>query len=209
MNTIDISREQLSALADGECSDAQLDVALAALRQGDRKADWDLYHHIGDVLRSDDMDMPLSKGFAERMAARLEAEPVLIAPAAMQAAQLSPQPAAQAEMQKRSGVRRWALPGAIAAAVTASIAFVATPQLMVAMHSGKSANADAPLAVQTVKPAAGEEQAGVIAASASGGTVLRDPRIEDYLLAHQRLSPSLVNSAQYARPAAVAPELAK
>jgi sigma-E factor negative regulatory protein RseA len=193
MNTKDITREQISALADSECSDAQFKLAFAALRQGDGKADWDIYHQIGDVLRSDDMAAPLSDSFAARMAARLEAEPTIIAPA------LSTEPAALSQ-SAGTRARRWALPGAIAAAVTASLAFVATPQIMVAMKSDSSATAGQ-LAVQNAS-ALGENQCGaVIAASVEAGTVLRDPRIEDYLLAHQRLSPSVISNAQFASSA--------
>jgi sigma-E factor negative regulatory protein RseA len=192
MNTKDITREQISALADSECSDAQFKLAFAALRQGDGKADWDIYHQIGDVLRSDDMAAPLSDSFAARMAARLEAEPTIIAPA------LSTEPALKQSAATRA--RRWALPGAIAAAVTASLAFVATPQIMVAMKSEPPAAAGR-LAAQNAS-GTGENQGGaVIAASVEAGTVLRDPRIEDYLLAHQRLSPSVISNAQFASSA--------
>jgi sigma-E factor negative regulatory protein RseA len=198
MNTKDITREQISALADSECSDTQFKLAFAALRQGDGKADWDIYHQIGDVLRSDDMAAPLSDSFAARMAARLEAEPTIIAPV------LPGEPAKNQPAATRA--RRWALPGAIAAAVTASLAFVATPQLMVAMKSDASANTGAATTQMVVQnapvPVTGDNHGGaVIAASVEGGTVLRDPRIEDYLLAHQRLSPSVISNAQFASSA--------
>jgi sigma-E factor negative regulatory protein RseA len=195
MNTKEISREQISALADGECGDAQLDVVFAALRKSEGKADWDLYHQIGDVLRSDDMAAPLSAGFEARMAARLNAEPVIIAPASVPVTSADMTPSA-----KGRNARRWALPGAVAAAVTATLAFVATPQLMVAMKSDSPKAAETRLAVKDM-PTAGDGQGAIIAASAPNGTVLRDPRIEEYLLAHQRLSPSVISTAQIARSA--------
>jgi sigma-E factor negative regulatory protein RseA len=37
-----------------------------------------------------------------------------------------------------------------------------------------------------------------------GGEVLRDTRIDEYLLAHQRFSPSVYSTAQYARSATFA-----
>jgi sigma-E factor negative regulatory protein RseA len=84
-----------------------------------------------------------------------------------------------------AGYKRWALPGMVAAAATAAIAFVVTPQLMVAMKGNP----------------ASEPAGSVVTASAAQGTVLRDERIDDYLLAHQRFSPSVFSTAQYARTA--------
>ena len=120
MNTKSLVHERISVFADGETSDEQLDIALADLRNEDGKTTWELYHQIGDLLRSDEMAIPLSAGFSASMAARLAAEPALVAPAVTARA-------------RKSGVRRIALPGMLAAAA-AAVAFVGTPQLMVAMH---------------------------------------------------------------------------
>ena len=70
MNTIETNKEQISAMVDGELPEEQLDFALAMLRRSDRGADWEMYHQIGDLLRSDDMAVTLSTGFAARMASR-------------------------------------------------------------------------------------------------------------------------------------------
>ena len=43
-----------------------------------------------------------------------------------------------------------------------------------------------------------------LVASAADTEVLRDPRIDEYLSEHQRFSPSLYNTAQYARSATFA-----
>ena len=64
MDTKEMTRERISAFADGECDDAHVDIVLAALREGAGKADWEIYHQIGDVLRSDDMAVQMSSGFA-------------------------------------------------------------------------------------------------------------------------------------------------
>jgi sigma-E factor negative regulatory protein RseA len=77
MSTKEKTQEQISAFADGELAEGQVDVVLAALRRADGRADWDIYHQIGDVLRSDDMDIKLSSGFAARMAARLDRKSVV------------------------------------------------------------------------------------------------------------------------------------
>jgi len=193
MNTNEMTREQISALADGELPDDHVDVVLAALRREQGKADWDIYHQIGDVLRSDDMDVNLSPGFAARLSAHLDAEPTIVAPVSRTAGE-APQDCKEASGNRGSQARRWALPSMAAAAAMATVAFFTTPQLMVAMKG----DADT---VETTAKMAASEPAGVVAASASEGVVLRDPRIDDYLMAHQRISPSVYSTAQFARSA--------
>lgn len=192
MKTNEMTREQISALADGELADEHIELALAALRQEEGQTDWEVYHQIGDVLRSDDMAVRLSPGFAARMAARLEAEPTIVAPKPAQN-----QAGSDDVKRGASQARRWAIPSMAAAAAMATVAFFTTPQLMVALKGDGEAS-------QTTKMASGVEQAGVVAASAPEGVVLRDPRIDDYLMAHQRFSPSVYSSAQFARSATFA-----
>ncbi|WP_016833545.1 sigma-E factor negative regulatory protein, partial [Herbaspirillum lusitanum] len=139
MDTKEISREQISALADGELVDAHVSVALAVLRQPDEQATWDLYHQIGDVMRSEEMAFSLSDGFAAKMSARLDAEPTIIAP------QLTTTAAEQiivpvavhdatasnvvslASTRKRF-VRRFVMPGAAAAAAIVAVVLVTGQQ---------------------------------------------------------------------------------
>jgi len=104
--------------------------------------------------------------------------------------------------------RRWAIPGMIAAAV-ASVAFIGTPQLMVAMKGEPMPSAGEAMVASTgtaqpVKVSGAAPAAGQFAAASStapGEVVLRDSRIDDYLLAHQRFSPSMYSTAQFARSA--------
>ena len=74
MDTNKKTREHISALSDGEIRDADQELALAALDAPDGRQAWDLYHHIGDILRAQ-ATADLSPGFAGRLAARLAAEP--------------------------------------------------------------------------------------------------------------------------------------
>lgn len=209
MSTKEITGEQISAFADGESTDAKVELALAALRQAEGKADWEIYHQIGDLLRSDDMAISMSPGFAARMAARLDAEPTICAPMAAGGQDVvAGRAARQLDARTSRSVKRWALPGMAAAVAAAVAAFVATPQLMVALKSAPPAGD-----MQTAVAVAGHdlpakntvssdgEQGVVVAASVPGGVVLRDSRIDDYLLAHQRFSPSVFSTAQYARSA--------
>jgi sigma-E factor negative regulatory protein RseA len=189
MDTKSLVQERISVFADGETSDEQLEIALADLRQDDAKETWELYHRIGDILRSDEMDVPMSAAFSARMAASLAAEPALMAPK-------------RTSNSARTGARRFALPGVLAAAA-AAVAFVGTPQLIVALQ-GQPAAAP-PLAVV----ADGGVERTALTAGARSGQVLREQGIDEYLMAHQRFSPSVYSSAQYARSATFANESGK
>ncbi|MEC4721995.1 sigma-E factor negative regulatory protein [Noviherbaspirillum sp. CPCC 100848] len=208
------TQEQISAMADGEIPVEQLDGLLASLRDKNAQEDWKLYHQIGDLLRSEDMNVRLSDDFSSRMSAMLDAEPTIVAPSSITGA-LKPSHDVKAQdvsRPARGSARRWAVPGMAAAAAMAAVAFVATPQLMVAF---KSAPEGAPASVASVSVAGNAPieiaggstpQEAVMATSESGEVVVRDPRIDDYLFAHQRYSPSVYSTAQYARSATFATE---
>jgi sigma-E factor negative regulatory protein RseA len=204
MNTKEMTQEQISALADGELSNAYVETAMAALRQAHGRDTWDVYHQIGDILRSDDMALTMSPDFAAGMAARLEAEPTIIAAPLAATLQSFEQIAVGGGQPVRVGVagvrgtiKRFALPGMAAAAVAAA-AFIISPQLM--FVSGP-----APAVVAAPQLAAADDVHIVTRA----GEVLRDPRMNEYLLAHQRFSPSLYSTAQYARSATFASDADK
>lgn len=187
MNTMNMTREQISALVDSELADGHVDIALAALRQEEARGAWDMYHQIGDALRSDELNLPLSADFNQRMFARLEAEPTILAPVNKKIA-AAPQ---------TGSVRRFAVPGMAAAAV-AAVAFLAVPNML---PQQAPTLASAPVAQPVVVASAAPETVSV---SSENGEVLRDPRIDDYLAAHQRFSPSVYSTAQYARSATFA-----
>ncbi|MDB5796656.1 MAG: histidine kinase [Paucimonas sp.] len=176
---------RISAFADGELAESEVDAVLRDLQTSEGRAAWDAYHQIGDLARSEDMDVPLSPGFAARMAARLEAEPTVLAPAAVPAVPSAPAKAS-------SPARRIAVP-AFAAAAVAALAFVLTPPVLQALKaSGDTVVAAAsPSAAQT---SAATSHASVIAAVApavASPGVLRAADLDEYVLAHQRLSPVL------------------
>lgn len=74
MDTHKKIRDYISALSDGELSDADLELALAALQSSDGQQAWNTYHRIGDVLRIP-ATPELSDAFAMKLAERLAAEP--------------------------------------------------------------------------------------------------------------------------------------
>ncbi|MBO9535938.1 sigma-E factor negative regulatory protein [Herbaspirillum sp.] len=213
------TRERISTLADGELSSEEMTIALAALRSSQDGCEaWEVYHQIGDVLRSEDMGISLSAGFSARMSALLDAEPAIVAPqvamAEPPAAETAAQPAANGDhraLRPRSR-HRFLLPGAAAAAAVVAAVFVAMPQqAVVTADSGAapvqvaSAPIVVPSAISTVSASGaavdGAQNVTQLSTLAQQGEVKRDPRIDDYLFAHQRFSPSY-NSAQYARSAA-------
>lgn len=73
MDTHKKMRELVSTLVDGEVSDADLELAFAALLGQDGQRAWALYHEIGHAMREAG-GTTLSDGFAARLAARLDAE---------------------------------------------------------------------------------------------------------------------------------------
>src|SRR6478609_6926137 len=114
------NNELISAFVDGESAEAELEIALAALRDSQGKAAWEAYHVAGDVLSSEDMAVSMSADFNARLMARLDKEPTVLAPVSEDGISI------------RKSARRFLLPGIAAAAAAASFAFVAAPQLMVA-----------------------------------------------------------------------------
>jgi sigma-E factor negative regulatory protein RseA len=79
--------EKISLLVDGELGAEHIDSVCVCLRDASSMTTWVSYHMIGDALRGSGAVMP---GFAERFAARLSAEPTVLAP------QRRPAPAAVA-----------------------------------------------------------------------------------------------------------------
>lgn len=214
-------REQISALADGEVSDASLDAALALLRDSQSKEDWEIYHRIGDVLKSDELDQPLSAGFAARMAARLDAEAPHV--------QTAPQPASHVtEVESLpagaggmlAAIRRYLVPGMTGTAALLLVVVMApqwapdsaapAPERLIA----QSVDGE-PLSLAVITPAVESVtsmQAFHVAQPqtlVSEDDIVRDPRIDQYLMAHQRFSPSAYSSSQFARSATFATEADK
>ena len=176
--------QQISAFADGELDCVQHAHLLDALRTPAARAAWNTYHEIGDVVRSSDAAIAFSPGFEARMAARLAVEPShLAAPG-----RVSPEAPAW---------RRFGVPGA-AMAATVLLAVALGPRFSATMPNFASAT--------TVSTAAtgNASTAGRVAP-----VVLRDSQIDEYLLAHQRFSPSLYSTAQYARSSTFASDSTK
>lgn len=211
--------ELISSMLDGELSDAQLDELMDRLKGQDGQQvmqTWTQYHELGDVLRSDDLAVTFAPDFSMKMSALLDAEPIILAP------QKNIQASNNKNVANKSAY--WAI---TSVAATVMLAFLMAPQIIPLLKSpgtldgsiAKVESAD-PFAAPGVKLAS--NSAGSTAASTAipAAThpgkdtefapklenqveMLRDPRLDSYLLAHQKVSPSLDNSARYVQRANV------
>jgi sigma-E factor negative regulatory protein RseA len=215
--TKNIMREQVSALADGELDSLAAKAVLESLGDKSSQEDWEVYHRIGDVLRSEELAAPLSANFAARMAASLEAETPHSSALPNEQAEAAAPVSAGGGMF--ANVRRYLLPG-MAGTVALAAAVMMAPQWMMGTPDSTDMSVAAQAPQQEVRsaaiiPAAAPENiAAAVAVSnsqilVSEDDIVRDPRIDQYLMAHQRLSPSAQNSSQFARSATFAAEADK
>lgn len=203
MKTETTQTERISAMLDGELSDAQLAVTLAGLSDVDNqdgRKTWEIYHQIGDVLRSDELAMDVSPDFSARFSALLEREPAILAPRPQVAAGSSA--TTQQLGLRKSHFARYAAMGSVAAA--AAFAFFMAPQIL----PRQGDQPDSGMAISRLEQAGKAQSGGVQLASDSSAPViqqsasehpdmLRDPRLDSYLLAHQKFSPAIGNGTQY------------
>jgi negative regulator of sigma E activity len=167
----ELSKEQISALADGSLNPTEAQAAIDLLLGSvEARAFWYELHAVGDCLRSDDTGAALGQdGFMERFALRLDAEPVVLAPRAQSAVAAPVRPA----------LMRYGLPGASIAAAIAMVLWMAVPQ----MTKPDAQLAEVTVAPQPTKPAVVE--AAVATASAPAITRMDPDQVGEYLTAHQ------------------------
>ena len=96
--------ELLSALADGQLDGAELARALAYAEESEGRATWQVYHLVGDVLRSPELARPAKPDFMAGFRAQLAQEGVAARP------QLPTQPEVVAPVMEEAAnasVFRW------------------------------------------------------------------------------------------------------
>jgi sigma-E factor negative regulatory protein RseA len=166
--------ESLSAYMDGELPVEYRDGFLADVKSDDKlRAQWSVYHCIGDVLRSDDMACH-SSSFVRSFSARIDAEPYLFAP----------EVAKSFAAQQAAGRRSWRMPASIAAGVVAVV--VTGAVVMLPQRSGEVTQS---AAVKT--PATVIAAAPVTAGGAAGSEAASRPLSSEYLIAHRYYSNGL------------------
>lgn len=202
MNGSDHARrdERLSALVDGELDAAQVAAVCARWRDDSAcRHDWHAYQLIGDVLRSDDLaSAPAHDSeFLARLRTRLAEEPVVLAPAALEAD--APETAAL-QPERRTG--RMAKLGAVAAGF-----LVVAAGALTFTNLAPDSGADSVLAVSGA-PAARSAAATVpdalvdLQPTVASGELIRDAQLDRYLAAHQQWTGGamLAGHAAYLRP---------
>ena len=204
--------ENISALLDGEIDNTALDAIFADLDSTESKDTWELYHRIGDVLRSDDLATPLSTDFNQRFAARFASEPVILMP------KMHVRNEAK-ESDKPQYLRSYM--SVATAAIAALFAFVFLPQWLqlnqTQMQTVQMSGAAAPVSANKLQLASASVTADLPAQAQNGAQIgpsadlpksvnepqgtqiemLRDPRIDSYLIAHQKFSPAISAGTQY------------
>ena len=210
MNT-DMTEEYLSALIDAEITAQQAgEITDMLCKKNNIQSTWQIYQQIGYLLRISEKEWVPSVHFTSRLHARLAVEPAFSSCAANEkAAKAETITTAKevlllADLQNKKSNRFGRFIGFSGAALAAILAlfnfitpssFVMTTALMATPKQNITA-----LLVQAMPdlPANKENQA-ILASADARSIILRNQRIDDYLLAHQHFSPSLYSTAQYVR----------
>jgi sigma-E factor negative regulatory protein RseA len=199
MQSQDSSRgERVSAFVDGELFGEEhlnLDKFLSGL-DGEDRAAWARYHLIGDALRSDDLAVSAatSSAFMSGLAARLENEPHMLAPAAIPVA------------RRLLALRRRVVPAFAVAAAAATLTWIVVPQLQgvpggpAAQIASLQTRGDA---VQRVAMAS--VPLATAQPIAQDANIIRDASLDQYLEAHQQFAqqPVMTGSMPVIRAASV------
>lgn len=174
-------REALSAMLDGDALDA--DRACRAWREDAlSRADWYVYHLIGEVMRSDDSVVAPQRDaqFLAQLRDRLAQEPVVLAPAT------------GARVARTTWARRtWAAPVAVAAGFLAVVGVVVVAG--VGLPEGAALDRSARADGSVISGGLASLQSGSAAASAARvpvgeGVLIRDAELDRYLAAHKQYS---------------------
>lgn len=202
MNQTMTVREQVSALADGHLQGEAFAQAIEAVcAEGESRAAWQAYHVVGDVLRSGSHS-PCSdtSAFLARFQQRLAAEPVMVAPMPAPVAAPVALPVQRRAEAANEPVFRWKLvAGAASLMAVAAISWTlvgngtAVPQggaqlASVQQQQQPAVNSVlAAAAVNSPQPASNTlTPTRVIVGSGNPQVMLRDPRLDQLLEAHQQ-----------------------
>jgi len=192
--------ENLSALSDGELDSTAAARACSAWRDdAAMRSSWHAYQLIGDVLRSEDLASTAARdaAFLAAVRARLSDEPVVLAPES--APQPVDEPAApQVAHAGRSARWSWMAPSAVAAGfvlVAGALIVTRTPLpnaggLLDSTMARVGFGSPTSQVVSAPTLAASESVMQAPTEVAVNGRMLRDPRLESYLKAHQQFAGS-------------------
>ncbi|GKT22265.1 sigma-E factor negative regulatory protein [Acidovorax sp. SUPP3334] len=177
-------REHLSALADGQLRGQDFAQAVDHASSGDGVATWQMYHLIGDVLRSSELARPVDSTLIDRLRTQIEEErverPAMVAEAAV--LKVAMQEAVKPAVAANASVFRWKMAAGFASlAAVGAIGWTA----LVGIQSNNQGGQMALVAPVTAAPA-------VVAVAEGGDTaaqtpvMIRDPRLDELLAAHKQ-----------------------
>ncbi|HWQ39424.1 MAG TPA: sigma-E factor negative regulatory protein [Burkholderiales bacterium] len=150
--------ERVSALMDGELEATEANDQLERMKEDpELRSAWDTYHVIGDVLRGHGV---VSRGFVQRVAARIEREPPVLA----------------ARRFDRRFALHIALPLAASVCAVAVVGWLALYDPSQGPRAPLAQNQQAPATVQSMPDPAARMVPAAVA-------------VNEYLLAHQQFSP--------------------
>ena len=192
------SREQISALADGQLrGNAFAQAVQQACSDADAQATWQAYHVVGDVLRSEGLARrDTGTDFTARVLARLQQEDALIRPVTALQVVASNTPDLIAAGEGSAGAKplfdtqkeaanassfRWKMVAGFASlAAVAAIGWNSASTLWTAPDAARLAQAPVvqPLAMASLAQSGGAGGAPVM---------LRDARLDELLAAHKQL----------------------
>lgn len=166
--------EWLSAYMDGELDASDDAFAAGSARLSSHlasekgQADWDLYHFIGDVVRTPELALPVSAGFHRRFVEALEQEPSIVA--------------APRRSVSRRFMTRYGFPGLAAAAAVASVTWVAQPYFGGQGAPVEFSASTQPVASPSIVPVAAQ------ARTPRGADPQADVVLGEYLDAHRQIA---------------------
>lgn len=172
-------REQLSALADGQLQDGEWRDAVSFACGDEGRSTWELYHLVGDVMRSSELARPANPAFMARLREQIAQETISPRPAEPLVAVVA---AAGVDRAANASVFRWKMVAGVAS--LAAVAAIGWTSLATLQGTGQAPGghlASAP--TRSVVPAA-----PVVAVVDSDGqqVMLRDPRLDELLAAHKQ-----------------------
>jgi sigma-E factor negative regulatory protein RseA len=176
-------REQLSALADGELAGEELVQALQYAAQADGESTWQLYHLVGDVLRSPDLAKPAAPDFLARLRVELAKETPAARPDFR--TQMNEVVAAPMADSANASVFRWKMVAGVAS--LAAVAAIGWTSLGALQGSGGATGGAAQLAL-SAEPSSSSTGSPVVAVADADGqqVMIRDPRLDELLAAHKQ-----------------------
>lgn len=181
-NDVTLFRERLSALADGQLQGDDWNAAVTfAAEDVEGQATWQLYHLVGDVLRSSDLARPADPAFMSRLRHRLAQEPTLAPPSRPTLPVPTKVVASVRQEAANASVFRWKLVAGVASlAAVGAIGWTSLVNLSGVGGSGPQL---------ALAPAAAFSQgAPVVAVADADGqqVMIRDPRLDELLAAHKQ-----------------------